>query len=92
MTTAINDAIANGGGGGGGSSNAVVYDSSTHDLVTLGGSGNRGGEAHERGSRHALVDSKDAVNGSQLYNTASSVATALGGSSDGGCRRQCLEA
>jgi autotransporter adhesin len=72
MNAAIN-AVA-----GGGAPNAVVYDTSAHTTLTL----NKGGAAvalTNVATGQIVAGSKDAVNGSQLYNVASSAAAALGG-------------
>nr|WP_243672400.1 hemagglutinin [Paraburkholderia kirstenboschensis] len=76
MTAAINAAA------GGGSPDAVVYDSSAHTKLTLGGAAatTAVGLTNVAAGQVAST-SKDVVNGSQLYNTASSVANALGGGS-----------
>jgi len=61
---------------------AVLYDTSAHDSVTLGGSGATGGVAlHNVAAGDVSALSFDAVNGSQLYNLASSTASSLGGGS-----------
>uniref|UniRef100_UPI002AB69A55 YadA family autotransporter adhesin n=2 Tax=unclassified Paraburkholderia TaxID=2615204 RepID=UPI002AB69A55 len=61
---------------------AVMYDSSAHDSVTLGGTGATSAVAlHNVAAGDVSASSFDAVNGSQLYNTASSTASALGGGS-----------
>ncbi|WP_322013510.1 ESPR-type extended signal peptide-containing protein [Paraburkholderia sp. J12] len=61
---------------------AVAYDSPTHDSVTLGGSGASAPVAlHNVAVGEVSSSSTDAVNGSQLYATASSTASALGGGS-----------
>jgi autotransporter adhesin len=70
--------------GNGGSANAVTYDTAAHDLLTLGGPNNQSAPAVKitNVAAGALTStSKDAVNGAQLYNTADSVAAALGGNS-----------
>ncbi|WP_407945934.1 YadA-like family protein [Paraburkholderia domus] len=65
---------------GGGSADAVVYDTSVHDKLTLGGATSTTPVALTNvAAGQVTSSSKDAVNGAQLYNTASSVATALGG-------------
>ncbi|CAG4885984.1 YadA-like family protein [Paraburkholderia saeva] len=74
----MNAAIA--GSSGGGSPDAVIYDSTTHDHVTLGGAGSGTPVTLTNVAAGQVVSgSKDAVNGAQLYGTASSVADALGG-------------
>ncbi|MFM0194877.1 YadA-like family protein [Paraburkholderia strydomiana] len=76
MTAAINAAA------GGGSPDAVVYDSSAHTKLTLGGTAATTAVGLTNvAAGQVTSSSKDAVNGSQLYNTASSVANALGGGS-----------
>uniref|UniRef100_UPI0038B87CB0 beta strand repeat-containing protein n=1 Tax=Paraburkholderia bannensis TaxID=765414 RepID=UPI0038B87CB0 len=57
---------------------AVLYDSSAHDSLTLGGSGAAPVALHNVANGEISASSFDAVNGSQLYNTASSTASALG--------------
>jgi autotransporter adhesin len=59
---------------------AVMYDSSAHDKVTLGG-GTAGTTITNVKAGGISAASTDAVNGSQLYGTASSTAAALGGNS-----------
>jgi autotransporter adhesin len=76
MTAAINAAA------GGGSPEAVVYDSSAHTKLTLGGAAATTAVGLTNvAAGQVTSSSRDAVNGSQLYNTASSVANALGGGS-----------
>ncbi|CAG4898710.1 ESPR-type extended signal peptide-containing protein [Paraburkholderia gardini] len=76
----MNAAIA--GSSGGGSPDAVMYDSATHDHVTLGGASSGTPVALTNLSAgQVATGSKDAINGSQLYGTANSVADALGGNS-----------
>ena len=76
----MNTAIANVGGGG--AANGVVYDSSARTSVTLGGMGASAPVALTNIAAGQITSSsKDAINGAQLYNTASSVASALGGGS-----------
>ncbi|WP_322080649.1 YadA-like family protein [Burkholderia cenocepacia] len=58
---------------------AVAYDSASKDKVTL--AGEKGTTLTNVNAGKVSVDSKDAVNGSQLYGTAKSVADALGGGS-----------
>ncbi|TDG22363.1 hypothetical protein EYW47_17995 [Paraburkholderia silviterrae] len=61
---------------------AVQYDSSAHDSVTLGGVDSTTPVAlHNVAAGELSASSTDAVNGSQLYNVASSTADALGGGS-----------
>ncbi|GAB2907687.1 trimeric autotransporter adhesin EhaG [Paraburkholderia jirisanensis] len=59
---------------------AVMYDSSAHDKVTLAG-GTSGTTITNVKAGAVGATSMDAINGSQLYNTASSTAEALGGGS-----------
>ena len=60
---------------------AVQYDSSVHDSVTLRGSGLTTPVALKNVAAGAVnASSTDAVNGAQLYGLASSTAAALGGS------------
>ncbi|WP_246641636.1 YadA-like family protein [Paraburkholderia edwinii] len=59
---------------------AVKYDSSAHDKVSLAG-GAAGTTITNVKAGAVSSSSMDAVNGSQLYNTASSTAAALGGGS-----------
>ncbi|WP_025599086.1 YadA-like family protein [Burkholderia sp. WSM2230] len=67
---------------GGGAPDAVVYDSSAHNKLTLGGAqaSSTVGLTNVAAGQVAS-SSKDAVNGAQLFGTASSVANALGGGS-----------
>ncbi|WP_321965490.1 hypothetical protein, partial [Paraburkholderia sp. J7] len=59
---------------------AVLYDSSAHDSVTLGGTGATSAVAlHNVANGLVNASSFDAVNGSQLYTLASSTASSLGG-------------
>uniref|UniRef100_UPI002AB765CA YadA family autotransporter adhesin n=1 Tax=Paraburkholderia sp. J7 TaxID=2805438 RepID=UPI002AB765CA len=61
---------------------AVLYDSSAHDSVTLGGTGATSAVAlHNVANGAVSASSFDAVNGSQLYGLASSTASSLGGGS-----------
>ncbi|WP_415774540.1 YadA-like family protein [Paraburkholderia sp. J94] len=60
---------------------AVLYDSSAHDSVTLGGSGASPVTLHNVAAGMVNASSFDAVNGSQLYALGSSTASALGGGS-----------
>nr|WP_321886408.1 YadA family autotransporter adhesin [Paraburkholderia bannensis] len=61
---------------------AVMYDSSAHDSVTLGGVGATTPVAlHNVAAGAVNASSFDAVNGSQLFGLASSTASALGGGS-----------
>ena len=63
----------------GGSTDAVIYDTSAHDVLTLGGASTAPAVKLTNVAAGALTSSsKDAINGSQLYNTANSVAEALG--------------
>ncbi len=59
---------------------AVLYDSSAHDSVTFGNVGTPVA-LHNVASGAVNGSSNDAVNGSQLYGLASSMASALGGKS-----------
>jgi len=76
-------AIAAGGGSGGGSPDAVVYDTSVHNKLTLGGTNPTTAPVALTNVAAGQITSSstDAVNGTQLYNTANSVADALGGGS-----------
>ncbi|WP_245639674.1 YadA-like family protein [Paraburkholderia heleia] len=61
---------------------AVMYDTSTHDSVTLGGTdATTPVELHNVASGAVSATSFDAVNGSQLYKLASSTADSLGSGS-----------
>ncbi|WP_415774574.1 beta strand repeat-containing protein, partial [Paraburkholderia sp. J11-2] len=61
---------------------AVLYDSSAHDSVTLGGTSATSAVAlHNVANGMVNASSLDAVNGSQLYSVSSSTAAALGGGS-----------
>ncbi|WP_415914008.1 beta strand repeat-containing protein, partial [Paraburkholderia sp. J76] len=61
---------------------AVMYDSSAHDSVTLGGTGATSAVAlHNVANGAVNASSLDAVNGSQLYNVAASTANVIGGGS-----------
>ncbi|MFM0341049.1 YadA-like family protein [Paraburkholderia fungorum] len=78
----MNTALANISGGG--SPDAVIYDSSLHNKLTLGGAGTGTGTPPavtltNLANGAVTSTSTDAVNGSQLYKTANSVAAALGG-------------
>ncbi|WP_027214396.1 ESPR-type extended signal peptide-containing protein, partial [Burkholderia sp. WSM2232] len=67
---------------GGGSPDAVIYDSSAHNKLTLGGAQATSTVGLTNVATGQVTSaSKDAVNGAQLYGTASSVANALGGGS-----------
>uniref|UniRef100_E1TGR3 YadA domain-containing protein n=1 Tax=Burkholderia sp. (strain CCGE1003) TaxID=640512 RepID=E1TGR3_BURSG len=67
---------------GGGSPDAVIYDSSAHNQLTLGGTQATAAVGLTNvATGQVNSTSKDAVNGAQLYGTASSVANALGGGS-----------
>ncbi|RDK02220.1 ESPR-type extended signal peptide-containing protein, partial [Paraburkholderia lacunae] len=67
---------------GGGSPDAVIYDTSAHDNLTLGGTGAKAAVGLTNVAAGQITsNSTDAVNGSQLYSTANSVAVALGGGS-----------
>ncbi|MDQ7978468.1 ESPR-type extended signal peptide-containing protein [Paraburkholderia sp. SARCC-3016] len=60
--------------------NSVLYDSTSHDAVTLGGTAAVATVALKNvGAGQIAAASRDAVNGSQLFNTATSAAAALGG-------------
>ncbi|QBQ95850.1 YadA-like family protein [Paraburkholderia pallida] len=58
---------------------AVLYDSSSHNSVTFGGTGASPVALHNVANGAVSVTSNDAVNGSQLYGLANSTAKALGG-------------
>ncbi|MEX3983618.1 YadA family autotransporter adhesin, partial [Paraburkholderia sp. EG287A] len=60
---------------------AVMYDTSTHDSVTLGGTDHAPVVLTNVAAGRLNASSVDAVNGAQLYNLASSTAGALGGGS-----------
>ncbi|MFM0061216.1 ESPR-type extended signal peptide-containing protein, partial [Paraburkholderia phytofirmans] len=78
----MNAAIATVSTGGGGSPDAVIYDSSAHNKLTLGGATSTVPVGLTNlAAGQVTSSSKDAVNGSQLFNTANSVANALGGGS-----------
>ncbi|MCA8003185.1 YadA-like family protein [Burkholderia metallica] len=62
-----------------GESLAVVYDSTAKDQITLGGAS--GTKLTNVATGAVNATSTDAINGSQLYGTANSVANALGGGS-----------
>ncbi|WP_150123333.1 YadA-like family protein [Burkholderia cenocepacia] len=72
-------AAAAASGGGGTDSNAVVYDDAAKSAVTL--SGEKGTTLKKVAAGAVNADSTEAVNGSQLYGAAQSVASALGGES-----------
>ncbi|WP_416360730.1 YadA-like family protein [Burkholderia orbicola] len=72
-------AAAAASGGGGKDSNAVVYDDAAKSAVTL--SGEKGTTLKKVAAGAVNADSTEAVNGSQLYGAAQSVASALGGES-----------
>ncbi|WP_230961896.1 hypothetical protein, partial [Burkholderia anthina] len=72
-------AAAAASGGGGTDSNAVLYDDAAKSAVTL--SGEKGTTLKNVAAGAVNADSTDAVNGSQLYGAAQSVASALGGES-----------
>ncbi|WP_322063490.1 hypothetical protein, partial [Paraburkholderia sp. J63] len=65
---------------GGSLGDAVMYDSSAHDSVTLGSVGTPVA-LHNVAAGAVSAGSTDAVNGGQLYSVASSTASALGGGS-----------
>ncbi|WP_322019336.1 YadA-like family protein [Paraburkholderia tropica] len=78
-TTANTDALSTLQGQ---TADAVMYDSSSHDSVTLGGAGTSTPVAlHNVAAGTVSNSSNDAVNGSQLYKLASSTASGLGGGS-----------
>jgi autotransporter adhesin len=62
-----------------GSTDGVKYDTAAHDKVTFGGAGHDPVTLTNVAAGQVTSSTKDAVNGSQLYGTASSVAAALGG-------------
>ncbi|MGF6595910.1 autotransporter adhesin [Paraburkholderia sp. GAS448] len=67
---------------GTGSADGVQYDTPAHDSVTFGGIGaTTPVTLTNLAAGQVSAGSKDAINGSQLYNTASTVAAALGGGS-----------
>ncbi|TXC83429.1 ESPR-type extended signal peptide-containing protein [Paraburkholderia azotifigens] len=71
--------------GGGASPDAVSYDTSAHDRLTLGGTSATSPVKLTNVAQGMLTSgSTDAVNGAQLYNTASSVAGALGNGASAG--------
>jgi autotransporter adhesin len=75
----LNAAIA--GSSGTGSLDAVVYDSSTHDKLTLGGATTTATPqvfVTNLAAGQVASGSTDAVNGDQLYKSASGLASALG--------------
>nr|WKF59946.1 Autotransporter adhesin UpaG [Paraburkholderia busanensis] len=75
----MNAAISNASIGSGGSPDAVIYDTSVHDKLTLGGASASAPVALTNVAPGQIVSgSKDAVNGGQLYNAASGLASALG--------------
>ncbi|MFM0035265.1 YadA-like family protein [Paraburkholderia strydomiana] len=66
-------------GAGPGSPNAVVYDSATHDMLTLGGATTAPQVLVTNvAAGQVSSGSTDAVNGDQLYKSASGLASALG--------------
>ncbi|WP_268907345.1 MULTISPECIES: YadA-like family protein [Burkholderia] len=76
----VGDAItaaAETGGGGGTNPNAVAYDDATKSTITLAGEQGTTLKNVAAGAVNAI--SMEAVNGSQLYGTSQSVASALGG-------------
>jgi len=76
----MNTAIANASMGG--SPDAVVYDSSSHKILTLGGAAASAPVVLTNVAAGQIVSgSSDAVNGGQLYNVSNSVAAALGAGS-----------
>jgi trimeric autotransporter adhesin len=76
------DALATSGGGSGGSPDAVKYDGSLHTRVTLGGvDASTPVQLTNVASGGLNASSKDAVNGSQLFATANSVAKVIGAGS-----------
>ncbi|WP_042326875.1 ESPR-type extended signal peptide-containing protein, partial [Paraburkholderia ginsengisoli] len=73
----LNAAIA--GSSGTGSPNAVVYDSSVHDKLTLGGSTSKPQVlVTNLAAGQVAAGSTDAMNGDQLYKSASGLASGLG--------------
>ncbi len=71
--------------GGSASPDAVSYDTSAHDRLTLGGTSATSPVKLTNIAQGMLTSgSTDAVNGAQLYNTASSVAGALGNGASAG--------
>ncbi|NYH15289.1 YadA-like family protein [Paraburkholderia bryophila] len=75
----MNTAITNASISGGGSKDAVIYDSSAHDKLTLGGALATVPVGLTNVAAGRVVSgSTDAVNGGQLYDASSSVAAALG--------------
>ncbi|WP_409932445.1 YadA-like family protein [Paraburkholderia sp. BCC1886] len=76
----MNTAIANASiSGGAGSPNSVVYDSSAHDALTLGGLLAAAPVALTNVAAGEIASgSTAAVNGGQFYNTVNSVAAAIG--------------
>ncbi|HZZ11222.1 MAG TPA: hemagglutinin, partial [Paraburkholderia sp.] len=61
------------------SPNAVVYDTSAHNKLSLGGAGTSAPVTLTNvGAGSVASGSADAINGAQLYNSANSVAAALG--------------
>ncbi|QNB13859.1 hypothetical protein G5S35_20005 [Paraburkholderia tropica] len=78
-TTANTDALSTLQGQ---TADAVMYDSTAHDSVTLGGADSSTPVALHNVAAGAVSDaSNDAVNGSQLFKLASSTASGLGGGS-----------
>ncbi|MEX3933573.1 ESPR-type extended signal peptide-containing protein [Paraburkholderia phymatum] len=68
--------------GGGSSADSVNYDTSSHDVVTLGGTLTHAPVALTNVANGAInANSSDAVNGKQMYATANSVARAIGAGS-----------
>ncbi|SIT43220.1 YadA domain-containing protein [Paraburkholderia piptadeniae] len=68
--------------GGGSSADSVNYDTSSHDIVTLGGTLTHAPVALTNLASGAInANSSDAVNGKQMYATANSVAKAIGAGS-----------
>ncbi|KAB0643441.1 hypothetical protein F7R21_07110 [Burkholderia latens] len=72
-------AAAAASGGGGTDSNAVLYDDAAKGAITLGGE--HGTTLKNVAAGAVNATSAEAVNGSQLYGAAQSVASALGGES-----------
>ncbi len=76
---ALAAAAAAASGGGGTDSNAVLYDDAAKTAVTL--SGEKGTTLKNVAAGAVNATSMEAMNGSQLYGTSQSVASALGGGS-----------
>ncbi|HWT39487.1 MAG TPA: YadA-like family protein, partial [Paraburkholderia sp.] len=81
----VGKALAAAAASGGASPDAVSYDTASHDRVTLGGPSAGAPVKLTNVAPAALTSgSSDAVNGSQLFNTASTVAGALGSGASAG--------